>query len=129
MLPKNKKFDKIKNIKEGEKAYEKREIFEKRGGASPLGRFNKGFGWLSHDTILDIGQPINVIPHLLRDLKDKIRSRNESGMTVVSCHCEVPEARQHVRQYSCALSCHCEAERSEAVAIAKSLELNEITTS
>ena len=33
------------------------------------------------------------------------------------------------RQYLCALPCHCEAERSEAVAIAKSLELNEITTS
>ena len=84
---------------------------------------NSGEGWwLSHDTILDIGQPINVIPHLLRDLKDKIRSRNKSGMTLVSCHCEVPKARHHVRQYSCDLSCHCEAERSEAVAIAKSLD-------
>ena len=64
-------------------------------------------------------------------------------MTAVSCHCEVPKARHHVRQYSFALSCHCEgAERpwqsqgSEAetcnrktVAIAKSLELNGITTS
>ena len=68
-------------------------------------------------------------------------------MTLVSCHCEVPKARHHVSQYSCAssshcegathvdmlttldiLSCHCEGERSEAVAIAKSLELNEITT-
>ena len=29
-------------------------------------------------------------------------------MTLVSSHCEVPEARQHIRQYSCALSCHCE---------------------
>ncbi len=50
-------------------------------------------------------------------------------MTLASCHCEVPKARHHVRQCSCALSCHCEAERSEAVAIARSLELNEITTS
>ena len=40
-------------------------------------------------------QTINVIPHLLRDLIDKIRSRNKSGMTEVSCHPEVPEARQH----------------------------------
>ena len=43
---------------------------------------------LSPDNILDIGQPINVIPHLLRDLNKK-RSRNVSGMTEVSCH---PEA-------------------------------------
>ena len=71
---------------------------------------NSGEGWYQrHDNILDIGQPINVIPHLLRDLKDKIRSRNKSGMTELSCHCEV--------------------ERSEAVAIAKSLDNNEITTS
>ena len=70
---------------------------------------NSGEGWwLSHDIILDIGQPINVIPHLLRDLKEKKRSRNKSGMTLVSCHCEVPTARQHVRQYSCTLPCHCE---------------------
>ncbi len=40
-------------------------------------------------------QTINVIPHLLRDLIDKIRSRNKSGMTELSCHPEVPEARQH----------------------------------
>ena len=32
----------------------------------------------------------------------------KSGMTLVSCHCEVPTARQHVRQYSCTLPCHCE---------------------
>ena len=72
---------------------------------------NSGEGWwLSHDTILDIDQSINVIPHLLRDLKDKIRSRNtyrlrrrmqahttrsssvrfaKSGMTVVYCHPEL----------------------------------------
>ena len=56
---------------------------------------NSGEGWwLSHDTILDIGQPINVIPHLLRDLKDKIRSRNKSGMTVVNCHPELCKANQ-----------------------------------
>ena len=61
------------------------------------------------DNIFGFGQAQFVIPHLLRDLKEKIRSRNESGMTVISCHCE--------------------AERSEAVAIAKSLELNGITTS
>ena len=60
------------------------------------------------DNIFGFGQAQFVIPHLLRDLKEKIRSRNESGMTAVSCHCEVPEARHHVRQYSCALSCHCE---------------------
>ncbi len=61
---------------------------------------------------------------------------------------EVPKARHHVSQYSCALPCrykgathvdmlttldilpcHCEAERSEAVAIARLLDLNEITTS
>ena len=82
----------------------------------------------------------NVILNLFQDLIKK-RSRNKSGMTLVSshcegathvdmlttldifsCHCEVPEIRHHVRQYSCALSCHCEGERSEAVAIAKSLE-------
>ena len=61
------------------------------------------------DNIFGFGQAQFVIPHLLRDLKEKIRSRNESGMTAVSCHCEVPEARHHVRQYSCALSCHPEA--------------------
>ena len=61
---------------------------------------------LRQDTILDIGHPINVIPHLLRDLNKK-RSRNESGMTEVSCHCE---------------------ERSD-VAIATPFKLNEITTS
>ena len=88
----------------------KQRIFDKRGGASPLGTDSKGFGevlpsplegegristrgtsvrnsgegWcLRHDTILDIGQPINVIPHLLRDLKEKIRSRNKCGMTKV----------------------------------------------
>ena len=109
---------------------------------------NSGEGCQRHDNILDIGQPINVIPHLLRDLKEKIRSRNKSGMTVVYCHPElvsgshncddmkaplptlsprgrgVVEPRQHID-----LSCHCEGERSEAAAIAKSLELNEITTS
>ena len=57
------------------------------------------------------------------------------------CHCEVPEARHHVKQYSRALPCHCEgAERpwqsqgsvacnSKTETNAKSLELNEITTS
>ena len=50
-------------------------------------------------------------------------------LDILSCHCEVPEVRHHVRQYSCALLCHYEGERSKAVAIAKSLELNEITTS
>ena len=50
-------------------------------------------------------------------------------LDILSFHCEVPEVRHHVRQYSCALLCHCEGERSEAVAIAKSLEFNEITTS
>ena len=107
------------------------------GGASLLARFNKGLGELlpsplegegristqgtsvrnsgegwwcqRHDNIFGFGLFINVIPHLLRDLKQKIRSRNRSWMTLVSCHCE--------------------GERSEAVAIAKSLELNEITTS
>ena len=47
------------------------------------------------DITLELGQSLYVIPHLLRDLIDKIRSRNKSGMTEVSCHPEVPEARQH----------------------------------
>ena len=44
---------------------------------------------LRQDTIFNIGQILHVIPHLLRDLKDKKRSRNKSGMTAVNCH---PEA-------------------------------------
>ena len=44
--------------------------------------------------ILGFGQAQFVIPHLLRDLKDKIRSRNKSGMTVVNCHAELCKANQ-----------------------------------
>ena len=45
---------------------------------------NSGEGWcLRHDNTLNIDQSINVIPHLLRDLKEKIRSRNKCGMTKV----------------------------------------------
>ena len=72
-----------------------------------------------------------------KEIQQTNRSRNKCGMTEF-CHCEVPKARHHVRQYSCALPCrykgathvdmlttldilpcHCEAERSEAVAIAR----------
>ena len=41
---------------------------------------------LRQDTILNFGQVINVIPHLLRDLNKK-RSRNKSGLTEF-CHFE-----------------------------------------
>ena len=60
-----------------------------------------------HDNTLNIGGTCHVILNLFQDLIKK-RSRNKCGMTEF---------------------CHCEAERSEAVAIAKSLELNGITTS
>lgn len=95
-----------------------------------------------------------------KEIQQTNRSRNKCGMTEF-CHCEVPKARHHVRQYSCAFSCHCEgathvaiadnignifhvnteslerpwqsqgseACNSKTEAIAKSLELNGITTS
>ena len=96
-----------------------------------------------------------------KEIQQTNRSRNKCGMTEF-CHCEVPKARHHVSQYSCALSSHCEgathidmlttldifschcegAERPwqsqgceaetcnrKTVAIAKSLDNNEITTS
>ena len=48
-----------------------------------------------HDNIFGFGQAQFVIPHLLRDLKDKIRSRNESSrMTAVNCHPELCKANQ-----------------------------------
>ena len=40
------------------------------------------------DNIFGFGQAQFVIPQLLRDLKEKIRSRNKSGMTVIYCHSE-----------------------------------------
>ena len=50
--------------------------------------------------IFGFGQAQFVIPHLLRDLKDKIRSRNESSrMTAVNCHPELCKANQ--RGMSC----------------------------
>ena len=96
-----------------------------RGGGSSL--TSAGNYFLCHPEVSTTRQH-SVILNLFQNLIKK-RSRNKCGMTELSCHCEVPKARQHERQYSSALPCHCEAERSEAVAIAKSLELNEITTS
>ena len=125
---------------------------------------NSGEGWCKrHDNRQDIGGTCHVILNLFQDLaavtqrKAPLPTLSPRGRGVVEprqhidlschcevpkarhhvrqyscdlpCHCEVPEVRHHVRQYSCDLPCHCEGERSEAVAIAKSLKLNEITTS
>ena len=79
--------------------------FHPGGGGSSL--TSAGNYFLCHPEVSTTRQH-SVILNLFQNLIKK-RSRNKCGMTLVSCHCE--------------------AERSEAVAIAKSLELNEITTS
>ena len=46
-----------------------------------------------------------------KEIQQTNRSRNKCGMTEF-CHCEVPKARHHVSQYSCALSSHCEVPKA-----------------
>ena len=143
-------------IKKKEKSNGKQRIFAKRGGASPLSRQDKGSGgivWkkllryygtkalrsnsrviksnlqyvilkcLRHDNTLDIGETCHVILNLFQDLVT-VAKRKAPLPTLSSRGRVVVEPRQHIE-----FSCHCEGERSEAVAIAKSLDNNEITTS
>ena len=85
---------------------------------------NSGEGWCQrHDNRQDIGGTCHVILNLFQDLA-AVTQRKAPLPTLSPRGRGVVEPRQHIE-----LSCHCEAERSEAVAIAKSLELNGITTS
>ena len=78
--------------------------FHPGGGGSSL--TSAGNYFLCHPEVSTTRQH-SVILNLFQNLIKK-RSRNKCGMTELSCHCEVPKARQHERQYSCTLPCHCE---------------------
>ena len=114
----------IINFEKKEKSYGKQRIYDKRGGASPLGRFNKGFGWLSHDNTLNIGVTCHVILNLFQDLIKK-RSRNTYRLCRrMQAHTTRTSLVRFAKCGMTLVSCN-----SKNEANAKSLELNEITTS
>ena len=96
-----------------------------RGGATPLSRQDKCFGGIFWEKIIRyydtkaVRSNRNVVRHYYADRKICCRvckpdlqlpkaGQHTGHWWDLSCHPEVPEARHHVRQYSCALPGHCE---------------------
>ena len=77
------------------------------------------FKYVCYNNYINRGHGVNIV----EELKDLNKSKNVSKLVG-------KEVSKNLRNFTLAIkkACHCEDERSEDVAIAKSLNINEITT-